>query len=38
MTYKLKAGGALAGFRMNLMYNIQGNRLTFAWAIGRVVA
>jgi putative ABC transport system permease protein len=35
---KLKAGGAMAGFRMDMMYNKQGNRLTFAWPIGRVVA
>ncbi len=35
---KLKAGSPLAGFQMDLMYNKQGNRLTFAWPIGRVVA
>ena len=35
---KLKGGSALAGFQMDLMYNKQGNRLTFAWPIGRVVA
>jgi putative ABC transport system permease protein len=35
---KLKAGSAMAGFRMDMMYNKQGNRLTFAWPIGRVVA
>jgi putative ABC transport system permease protein len=35
---KLKAGSALAGFRMDMMYNKQGSRLTFAWPIGRVVA
>jgi putative ABC transport system permease protein len=35
---KLKAGSAMAGFRMDMMYNKAGNRLTFAWPIGRVVA
>jgi putative ABC transport system permease protein len=35
---KLKAGSALAGFQMDMMYNKQGNRLTFAWPIGQVVA
>jgi putative ABC transport system permease protein len=35
---KLKAGSAMAGFRMDMSYNKQGNRLTFAWPIGRVVA
>jgi putative ABC transport system permease protein len=35
---KLKAGSTMAGFRMDMMYNKQGNRLTFAWPIGRVVA
>jgi len=35
---KLKAGNAIAGFQMDLMYNKQGNRLTFAWPIGRVMA
>jgi putative ABC transport system permease protein len=35
---KLKAGSALAGFQMDLMYNRQGNRLTFAWPIGTVMA
>jgi putative ABC transport system permease protein len=35
---KLKAGAANAGFRMDLMYNKQGNRLTFAWPVGRVMA
>lgn len=34
---KLKAGAAAAGFRMDLMYNKQGNRLTFAWPVGRVM-
>src|SRR5882757_3423694 len=35
---KLRAGSAVAGFQMDLMYNKQGNRLTFAWPIGRVMA
>lgn len=35
---KLKAGGAMAGFQMDMMYNKQGNRLTFAWPIGTVMA
>jgi putative ABC transport system permease protein len=35
---KLKGGSALAGFQMDLMYNKQGNRLTFAWPIGQVMA
>ena len=35
---KLKAGGGGAGFRMDLAYNKQGNRLTFAWPIGQVMA
>ena len=35
---KLKAGSALAGFQMDLMYNRQGNRLTFAWPIAAIMA
>jgi len=35
---KLKAGSALAGFQLDMMYNKQGNRLTFAWPIGSVMA
>jgi putative ABC transport system permease protein len=35
---KLKAGGGGAGFRMDMMYNKQENRLTFAWPIGQVMA
>ncbi|HZV35055.1 MAG TPA: FtsX-like permease family protein [Verrucomicrobiae bacterium] len=35
---KLKAHGAMAGFQMDMMYNKQGNRLTFAWPIGTVMA
>jgi putative ABC transport system permease protein len=34
---KLKGGG-VAGFQMDTMYNKQGNRLTFAWPIGTVIA
>ena len=34
---KLKGGGG-AGFQMDMMYNKQGNRLTFAWPIAQVVA
>lgn len=35
---KLKGGSATAGFLMDQQYNKQGNRLTFAWPIGQVVA
>ncbi|HWX18613.1 MAG TPA: FtsX-like permease family protein [Candidatus Binatia bacterium] len=35
---KLKEGSAIAGFQMDMMYNKQGNRLTFAWPIGTVMA
>jgi putative ABC transport system permease protein len=35
---KLNAGSAAAGFQMDMMYNKQGNRLTFAWPIGSVMA
>lgn len=34
---KLKGGGAV-GFRMDMMYNKQGNRLTFAWPIAATIA
>jgi putative ABC transport system permease protein len=34
---KLKGSGT-AGFRMDMMYNKQGNRLTFAWPIGATMA
>ncbi len=34
---KLKGGGAV-GFRMDMMYNKQGNRLTFAWPIATTMA
>lgn len=35
---RLKAGAATTGFHLDLLYNKQGNRLTFAWPIGRVMA
>ena len=35
---KLKADSAIAGFQLDMMYNRQGNRLTFAWPIGSVMA
>lgn len=35
---KLKTGSALAGFQLENYYNKQGNHLTFAWPIGRVIA
>ena len=35
---KLKASSALAGFQLDTFYNKQGDRLTFAWPIGRVMA
>jgi putative ABC transport system permease protein len=34
---KLKGGGPV-GFQMDMMYNKQGNRLTFAWPIARTIA
>lgn len=34
---KLKGGGTV-GFRMDMMYNKQGNRLTFAWPIAATIA
>jgi putative ABC transport system permease protein len=34
----VKLKGATAAFQIDLMYNKQGNRLTFAWPIGRVMA
>lgn len=34
---KLKGEGTI-GFRMDMMYNKQGNRLTFAWPIARTIA
>jgi putative ABC transport system permease protein len=35
---KLKAGSAIAGQRLSLMYNKQGSRLTLAWPIGQIMA
>ncbi len=35
---KLKAGAAAAGFSIDTKYNKEGNRLTFAWPIGRIMA
>ena len=35
---KLKSGGGIAGFQLDMLYNKQGNRLTFAWPIGAVMA
>jgi putative ABC transport system permease protein len=34
---KLKGGG-MVGFRLDMMYNKQGNRLTFAWPIASTIA
>ncbi|MBI2948794.1 MAG: ABC transporter permease [Verrucomicrobia bacterium] len=35
---QLKAGSAVAGQRLSLFYNKEGNRLTFAWPIGQIMA
>jgi putative ABC transport system permease protein len=35
---KLRADSPMAGFQMDVLYNKQGNRLTFAWPIGTVMA
>ncbi len=35
---KLKSGGGIAGFQLDMLYNKQGNKLTFAWPIGAVMA
>jgi putative ABC transport system permease protein len=35
---KLRGGSAVAGFQLDQFYNRQGDRLTFAWPIGRIVA
>jgi putative ABC transport system permease protein len=35
---KLKGEGARSGFLLDLLYNKQGNRLTFAWPVGQVMA
>jgi putative ABC transport system permease protein len=34
----VKLRGAIAGQRLSMMYNRQGNRLTFAWPIGQIMA
>ncbi len=34
---KLRGSGQ-AGFRLDMFYNKQGNRLTFAWPVGRIMA
>lgn len=34
----IKLKSPQAGFRLDLQYNKEGNRLTFAWPIGRIVA
>lgn len=35
---KLKAGSAVAGQRLSLLYNKEGARLTLAWPIGQIMA
>jgi putative ABC transport system permease protein len=35
---KLKQANPMSGFQMDLLYNKRGNRLTFAWPIGAIVA
>lgn len=35
---KLKESAPTAGFRLDLMYNRQGDRLTFAWPIGAILS
>jgi putative ABC transport system permease protein len=35
---KLKASNAMAGFQLDMLYNKRGNRLTFAWPIGAILA
>lgn len=35
---KLKASNAMAGFQLDMLYNKRGNRLTFAWPIGTILA
>lgn len=35
---KLKENAPTAGFRLDLMYNRQGDRLTFAWPIGAILS
>jgi len=35
---KLKAESPMSGFQMDLLYNKRGNKLTFAWPIGQILA
>jgi putative ABC transport system permease protein len=35
---KLKAGSPMSGFQLDQLYNKRGNRLTFAWPIGAILA
>lgn len=35
---KFRAGSPAAGFQLDMLYNRQGKRLTFAWPIGLIVA
>lgn len=35
---KLKQGNPMSGFQMDMLYNKRGNRLTFAWPIGAILA
>jgi putative ABC transport system permease protein len=35
---KLKQGNPMSGFQMDMLYNKRGNKLTFAWPIGAILA
>jgi len=35
---KLKEGNPMSGFQLDMLYNRRGNRLTFAWPIGGILA
>ncbi len=35
---KLKASNPMSGFQLDLLYNRRGNKLTFAWPIGAILA
>lgn len=35
---KLKAGNPMAGFQLDMIYNKRGNKFTFAWPIGSILA
>lgn len=35
---KLKAGNPMAGFQLDMLYNKRGNKFTFAWPIGAILA